>query len=302
MEKVWHRREFIKLLGLGGVTFASGLAGCQGQGSGPPAAMAHGDPDFFFLQLSDTHWGYQGPANPEAEHTLHEVVRTINASPLRPRFVMCTGDLVQTTDDDRVRALRMRQFRDIVAELRVPEVRFIPGEHDAALDQGECFRAHFGAPSYAFDVGGIHFVALDNASDPTGGLGETQLTWLRDDLARVAATTRVVVFAHRPLFPLYPSWSWSTPDGARAIELLSQHPHVTVFYGHIHQEHHQRTGHVMHHAARSLVFPLPAPGMAPSRTPLPWQADASDHGLGYRAVHPSLVGAAVQERPLLSTS
>jgi hypothetical protein len=93
-----------------------------------------------------------------------------------------------------------------------------------------------------------------------------------------------VVLAHRPLFDLYPEWEWATADGARAIEALSRHSPVTVFYGHIHQEHHHATGEVTHHSARSLIFPLPAAGSVAKRAPLDWDASSSDHGLGHRSV------------------
>jgi len=276
------RREFMKLLAIGGVTFTSALSGCHERpGTITPPTVAD---DFFFLQLSDPHWGYEGPANPHAAQTLRDTVRIINESPFKPRFVVFTGDLIQTTRDDEERATRMRQFREIVAELQVPTLRFLCGEHDAAIDGGATYRSHFGAPTYSFEEGGIHFIALDNASDPAGALGDQQLRWLADDLAGLHRDTRVVVFAHRPLFPLFPSWTWETPDGARALTLLDAHGDVTVFYGHIHQEHHFQTGRVVHHAARSLVFPLPLPGGAPARAPLPWNEAAADHGLGYRSL------------------
>jgi 3',5'-cyclic AMP phosphodiesterase CpdA len=286
----------MRLLAVGGVTFASGLGGCQLRGSNASSPAV--EDDFFFLQLTDTHWGYEGPANPGASHTLRDTVRIINDSAVRPRFVIFTGDLVQTTRDDAERDARMRQFRDIVSELRVPELYFIPGEHDAALDGGASYRAHFGAQSYSFDRGGVHFIALDNASDPNGALGAPQLAWLQRDLQATPRETRIVVFAHRPLFPLFPNWTWNTADGERALSMFADHPHVTVFYGHIHQEHHFQTAHVVHHAARSLVFPLPQAGSTPSRAPLPWHDDALDHGLGYRSVHIVRPNIALEEVPI----
>jgi len=96
----------------------------------------------------------------------------------------------------------------------------------------------------------------------------------------------VVVFSHRPLFDLFPSWEWATRDGAAAIAVLSEHDNVTAFYGHIHQENHRTTGKIAHHAARSLIFPLPAPGSVPKRAPLPWDATSRTHGIGYRRVAP----------------
>jgi 3',5'-cyclic AMP phosphodiesterase CpdA len=129
-------------------------------------------------------------------------------------------------------------------------------------------------------------VTLDNVSDPAAALGDAQLAWLEKDLERLPRDQPVVVFAHRPLFDLYPQWDWATRDGAKAVAILSEYPNVTVFYGHIHQEHHQMTGHIAHHSARSLVFPLPAPGSAPKRAPLPWDPSSPTHGIGYRSVEP----------------
>jgi hypothetical protein len=282
------RRDFMKLCALGGVVFASGLAGCAPAPSAPGQPPASPPPrrgkDFFFLQLSDTHWGFRGPPNPEAETTLPRAVATIAASAIRPDFVVFTGDLTHTTDDPKERRRRMAEMKSIASGLGVAEVRFLPGEHDASLDRGEAYREHFGDLHYAFDHEGVHFVALDNVSDPHGALGEEQLDWLRRDLAAQPPAAPIVVLAHRPLFDLYPSWDWATADGARALALLSEREHVTVFYGHIHQEHHQTTGRIAHHAARSLVFPLPAPGSAPKRAPLPWDPASPDHGLGFRRI------------------
>jgi hypothetical protein len=289
MNRDFDRRDFLALLGLGGVTFASGLAGCGSASSGAGASPAAAGPrgavqDFFFLQLSDTHWGFQGPPNPQADTTLEHAVATINAVDAAPDLVVFTGDLTHTTDDAKQRRERMKRFRDIVATLKVKDVRFLPGEHDAAPDRGEAYREIFGEPTYAFDHKGVHFVTLDNASMPGGAIGQAQLAWLAADLARAPDETPIVVLAHRPLFPLFPDWEWQTSDGAAAIEVLAKREYVTVFYGHIHQEHHFTTGRIAHHAARSLIFPLPAPGSVPKKAPLPWDASSIDHGLGWRQV------------------
>ena len=282
------RREFLELASVGGVVFASGLFGC---GSERPAASpiaAAPARDFFFLQLTDTHWGFEGAANPEAKTTLPHAIEVIAASKERPDFVVFTGDLTHTTDDAVERRARMRRFKEIVAGLPVPAIHFLPGEHDASLDGGAAFREIFGETRWAFEHGGLHFVGLDNVSDPRGALGDAQLAWLEARVAEVPAGAPLVVFAHRPLFDLYPAWEWATADGARALDVLARHDPVTVFYGHIHQEHHHQTGRVAHHASRSLIFPLPAPGAAPKRAPLPWDASSRDHGLGWRGVHRDL--------------
>src|SRR5207249_6313109 len=237
-----------------GVVFASGLAG------GARLASAAQD-DFYFVHLSDTHWGFSGPAvNPDAGGTLPKAVAAVNSLEYEPDFIVITGDLTHTTDDPKERRRRLAEFRDIVKGLKNKNVRFMPGEHDAALDNGQAWKEFFGASYYSFDHKGVHFIAIDNVSDPAARIGEQQLAWLKSDLAKQAADGRIVVFTHRPLFDLYPQWDWATRDGAQAIDLLMPHKNVTVFYGHIHQEHHQMTGHIAHHSAKSLIFPLPAPG------------------------------------------
>jgi plastocyanin len=139
----------------------------------------------------------------------------------------------------------------------------MPGDHDASLDNGAAFKEFFGDTHYSFDHKGVHFIVLDNVSDPAAKVGEAQLGWLQQDLAKLSKTQPIVVFTHRPLFDLYPDWDWATRDGKAVIDALMPYQHVTVFYGHIHQEHNHMTGHIAHHAARSLIFPLPAPGSQP---------------------------------------
>lgn len=287
MNKPFNRREFLRLAGLGGgVVFASALGGCSLGGQARAAGTAAGAAidDFYFVQLSDTHWGFEGAPNPDARGTLGKAVAAVNALAHSPDFIIFTGDLTHTTDDPKQRRVRMAQFREIVAGLTTQKVLFMPGEHDAALDRGEAYKEFFGDLHYTFDHKGTHFIALDNVSDPGASLGEAQLAWLAADLQQLPKDARIVVFAHRPLFDLYPSWDWATRDGAKAIELLMPYPNVTVFYGHIHQEHHHMTGHIAHHSAKSLIFPLPAPGSQPKRAPLPWDAEHPYRGLGVREV------------------
>ena len=178
----------------------------------------------------------------------------------------------------------MTEFKSIVSELKCKDVRFIPGENDAGLDNGEMYKQMFGNGHYSFDHKGVHFVALDNVSDPNGLIGENQLEWLHADLARFDKSAPVVVFAHRPLFDLYPQWDWATKDGAKAIDILTPYQNTTVFFGHIHQEHHEMTGKIAHHAAESLIFPFPLAGTQPKRTPVPWDATHPFKGIGYSTV------------------
>ena len=293
-----QRRDFLALTALGGgAVFASGLAGCASRADGMSAAGVD-QTDFYFVQLSDTHWGYQGPANPDAAITLRKAVATVNALETPPEFIVFTGDLTHTTDDGAERRKRLAEFREIVKGLRNPNVRFMAGEHDASLDNGAAWKEFFGETYYSFDHKGVHFIAIDNVSDPAARIGEAQLAWLAADLAKRPKEAPVVVLTHRPLFDLAPSWDWATRDGAQAMELLMPHPNVTVFYGHIHQEHHHMTGHIAHHSAKSLIFPLVAPGSKPKREPIPWDAAQPYKGLGFRSVETAAPAPKITEYPV----
>jgi len=278
MARPIDRRDFLKLAGLGGAVFASGLAGCAhmaGSGAG----------EFYFVQLSDTHWGFKGDAlNPDAHGTLPKAVAAVNALPIKPDFIVFTGDLTHTTDDPKERRRRLAEFRDIVAKLENRNLRFMPGEHDASLDRGQAWMEFFGPTHYSFDHKGVHFVVLDNVSDPAARIGEAQLAWMKGDLDKQSKDAPIVVLTHRPLFDLMPQWDWATRDGKQAIDLLMPYRNVTVFYGHIHQEHHHTTGHIAHHSAKSLIFPLVAPGSRPKREPIPWDAAQPYRGLGFRGI------------------
>jgi hypothetical protein len=280
----FDRRDFMKLAGLGGVVFASGLSGLAAPARQAWAAEGAAQDDFFFVQMSDSHWGFSGPPNPDAHGTLQKAVAAVNSLERQPDFIVFTGDLTHTTDDDKERRRRLGEFRDIVSALKVKTVHFMAGEHDASLDRGAAYQELFGKLNYTFDHKGVHFIVLDNVSDPTGSVGAAQLAWLKADLAQLDKEAPIVVLTHRPLFDLYPQWDWATRDGAAVIDALMPHEYVTVFYGHIHQEHHHMTGHIPHHAAKSLIFPQPAPGSQPKRTPVPWDPAAPYRGLGWRTV------------------
>ena len=271
------RRQFLRLAGLGGVGIVLGSAL-------PGVALGHDEDEFYFLQMSDTHWGFQGPPNPDARGTLPKAIASVNELEQQPDFIMFTGDLTHTTDSPVERRKRMTEFKQIVSALNARTVHFMPGEHDASLDNGQAFQEHFGATHYTFDHKGVHFIVLDNVSDPRALIGDAQLAWLAADLQKRGRDAPIVVFTHRPLFDLAPQWDWATRDGAKAIDLLMPHKNVTVFYGHIHQEHHHMTGHIAHHAAKGLMFALPAPGSQPNRTPVPWDPAHPYKGLGFRSV------------------
>jgi 3',5'-cyclic AMP phosphodiesterase CpdA len=289
------RRDFLALSAAGGgAVFCAALSGCAN-------AARRLEDDFYFVQLSDTHWGFQGPPNPDARGTLPKAIAAVNALAEPPDFVVFTGDLTHTTDDPAERRRRLAEFQSIAAGLKVKTVRFLPGEHDASLDRGAAFQEFFGPTHYSFDHRGLHFIALDNVSDPGARLGEEQLAWLQSDLSGRDPAAPLVVLTHRPLFDLAPAWDWATRDGAAAIALLQPFERVTAFYGHIHQEHHHQSGSIAHHSARSLIFALPAPGSQEKRTPLPWDPAQPYKGLGFREVQAEHRGAALvlAERPVV---
>jgi len=296
MNNLLNRRDLLKLAGMGVAVFVSGTTVRAGGSSQKE------NESFYFVQLSDTHWGFSGPnINPDSQGTLKKAVAAVNALDERPDFVVFTGDLTQTTDDPRVRRDRMAEFRDIVSQLNVKTVRFMPGEHDASLDRGEAYQEFFGDLHYTFDHRGVHFISLDNVSDPSGSVGDRQLLWLQSDLKQMKKDARIVVLTHRPLFDLYPEWDWATRDGSAVIDVLLQHPNVTVLYGHIHQEHHHMTGHILHHAAKSVMWALPQPGSVSRKAPISWDPAEPYRDLGFRNVEAKVAEAQyeIEEFPIV---
>ena len=280
MAETLTKRDFLRLAGLGGgAVFASALPGFSSVG------LAAGKDDFYFIQLSDSHWGFKNPAiNPDAEGTLPKAIAAVNALPRQPDFVVVTGDITHSVDDDKERRARMAKAKEIIGGLKTKQIHYIPGEHDSALDNSAAYKEFFGKTYYAFDHKGVHFISIDNCSDPKANLGAEQIAWLAADLKKLQPEQPIVVLAHRPLFDLAASWDWATPDGQRAIDLLMPFKNVTVFYGHIHQEHHHTTGHIAHHAAKGLMFPLPPPMSQSKKAPIAWDDAAPYRGLGFRGV------------------
>jgi 3',5'-cyclic AMP phosphodiesterase CpdA len=273
------KRDFLKLTAYGGAVFASGLYSLDALAKNPKLK------EFYFVQLSDTHWGFNDTKfNADPKGTLPKAIEMVNKLSPQPDFVVFTGDLIHTVDDPIERRKRLKEFKDVASKLKAKVVRFMPGEHDASLDNGEAYKELFGDLNYTFDHKGIHFIALDNVSDPRATLGDKQLAWLKQDLSKRKKDSPIVVLAHRPLFDLAPKWDWATADGSKAIDLLMPFKNVTVFYGHIHQEHHHMTGHIAHHAAKSLIFPLTVPGSAKDKSKGLWNPADPYQGLGIRNI------------------
>ncbi len=237
------------------------------------AAAAQAAGSFSFVQISDSHVGFKGQANPDAAVSLQQVVDRINAMPARPAFVLHTGDL---THGQKPGAF------DTVAEIlkgvRAERTFYVPGEHDVFLDGGKEYLGRHGAGTVggrgwqSFDYQGTHFVGLVNVlkykGEGMGALGEEQIAWLEKDVAALGSSTPLVVFSHVPLWAVYPPWGWTTEDAARALGVLKRFGSVTVLNGHIHQVVQKVEGAVTFHTAMSTAFPQPAPGSAPSPGPM----------------------------------
>src|SRR5205814_10214351 len=135
MTRQLDRREFIQLAGLAtagvaGVVFSSGLRGVSF------AAGKGRAEDFMFLQMSDLHWGFTGPAvNADAEVTHDKAIAHVNSLPHQPDSIVFTGDLTHTTDDEQERRKRLAHVRDAVRKLKVKKQRYLACEHDASVDR-----------------------------------------------------------------------------------------------------------------------------------------------------------------------
>ena len=246
----------------GGVPHALGLI---------DEAVAQEAKGLTFLQISDSHVGFDKPANPNALGTLEEAIARVNALAQKPAFMIHTGDIshlsleAQFDDADR-----------IISQSRL-DVHYVPGEHDFLDPEMKFYRDRYGRGTkgtgyYSFDADGVHFIGLVNVLDLKAGglgfLGADQLAWLEADLKDRSASTPIVVFAHIPLWTIYPEWGWGTDDSAQALSFLKRFGSVTVLNGHIHQVLQKVEGNVTFHTARSTAFPQPAPGTAPSPGPM----------------------------------
>jgi 3',5'-cyclic AMP phosphodiesterase CpdA len=241
-----------------------------------------------FLQISDSHVGFDKPANPNALGTLEEAVGRINAMPVKPSFMIHTGDISHLS--------KASEFDDadrIIAQTRL-DVHYVPGEHDFLDEERKLYGERYGRGSkgagwYSFDANGVHFIGLVNVVDlkagGLGNLGGEQLAWLEADVKDRSASTPIVVFAHIPLWTIYPEWGWGTEDAGRALDLLKRFGSLTVLNGHIHQVMQKVEGNVTFHTARSTAFPQPAPGTAPSPGPMKVADDKLRSLLGIASIN-----------------
>ena len=269
------RRGFLKCMAWAGAGMVWAMKGgiLTARAFGDDAAATN-DMDFSFVQVSDSHIGFNKGVYTDVVGTFQAAVSRINALPQRPSLVLHTGDLTHLS--------KPKEF-DTVAEvmksINTPQSFFVPGEHDYFVDNGKRYLERFGKGTkgtgwQSFDFKGVHFVGLVNVANLSNGktalgeLGDEQLSWLEKDVAGLQDSTPVVVFAHVPLWTVYEQWGWGTVDAAQALGYLKRFGSVSVLNGHIHQILQKVEGNITFHTARSTAFPQPAPGTAASPGPM----------------------------------
>jgi 3',5'-cyclic AMP phosphodiesterase CpdA len=241
-----------------------------------------------FVQISDTHIGFNKDANPDVNGTLTQTIGQVNALPEQPYLILHTGDITHLS-----KPAEFDTAQSLLSQLKTRELHTVPGEHDVVDGGGAEYFRRFGSASagkgyYSFDHGGVHFVALNNVmqfkAGGLGTLGEEQIAWVKDDLKGRGTSTPIVVLAHMPLWTIYEPWGWGTGDAAGVLALLQRFGSVTVLNGHIHQIVQKVEGHITFHTARSTAFPQPEAGSAPAPGPLKVPAEELPKMLGVTRV------------------
>ncbi len=269
------RRGFLKCMAWAGTGVLWSINGgiltstALGQSTSTPKASGA---SFNFVQISDSHIGFKKPANQDVAATFRETIARINALPVTPDFMLHTGDLTHLAE-----ASEFDGLEQMLKDSKTKQVFYVPGEHDILNDNGTQYLERFGKGThgsgwFSFDQKGVHFVGLVNVANISEGglgvLGAEQLDWLEKDLKSLSADRSVVVFAHIPLWMVYPKWGWGTDDGAKALAMLKRFGSVTVLNGHIHQAVQKIEGNMTFHTARSTAFPQPEAGSAPKPGPM----------------------------------
>lgn len=274
-----ERRSFLKCMAWAG----TGVVWAMNGGLPSSAELVLGakrKARFNFVQISDSHIGFNKDPNHEVTKTLQEAVDKINALADEPAFVIHTGDITHLS-----RAEEFDTAAQILKGLKTSKIFYVPGEHDVFTDDGQLYRERFGRGTQglgwqSFDFEGVHFIGLINVlnlkqgsgtglgGSGFGQLGQEQLAWLKNDVQGLSSSTPVVVFAHIPLWTIYPEWGWGTDESEQALSYLKRFGSVTVLNGHVHQIMQKVEGNVVFHTARSTAFPQPAPGTAPAPGPI----------------------------------
>ena len=299
------RRGFLECMAWAGTgiiwSVSAGIPSSRAFGQNPPA---HSSAEFSFVQISDSHIGFNKPANPDVTATLQAAVDKINSLPRTPEFMIHTGDLSHAA-----KAAEFDTMDGILKGSKPKQIFYVPGEHDTSADDGQQYLERYGKNTrgrgwYSFDQKGVHFVGLLNvgAQEGLGKLGQDQLEWLEQDLKARTASTPIVLFAHIPLWTVYAEWGWGTADSEQALGYLKRFGSVTVLNGHIHQVMQKVEGSVTFHTAMSTAFPQPAPGTAPAPGPMKVPGERLRSVLGITNVQyvPKKHSLAVVDSPLAS--
>ncbi len=282
------RRGFLKCMAWAGTgalcAIRGGVLTSYALNRAPENKMSDLEATLTFVQISDSHMGFNKAANPDVAATLRAAIDKINALPRPPAFILHTGDISHLSKPEEFDTVQQ-----MLRGLKTSEVFYVPGEHDVLTDNGKYYLARFGKGTrgdgwYSFDKRGVHFIGLVNVLNlrpgGLGALGREQLEWLEDDVKDLASSTPVVVFAHVPLWTVYPDWGWGTEDSAQALGYLKRFGSVTVLNGHIHQVMQKVEGNITFHTAMSTAFPQPAPGTAASPGPMKVPAEKLRNVLG----------------------
>ena len=267
----------------GGVLKSYSLSQMSQMGGKAPAG------ELSFAQISDSHMGFNKAANPDVVGTMKAAIDKINGLSTKPEFLLHTGDISHLSKPEEFDTVDQ-----ILKSAVAKEVFFVPGEHDMLNDDGKQYLERYGKGSkgagwYSFDTKGVHFIGLVNVLNLKAGglgtLGPEQLEWMENDVKHLKSSTPVVVFAHIPLWTVYPDWGWGTEDSAQALAYLKKFGSVTVLNGHIHQTMQKVEGNVTFHTAASTAFPQPQPGKADSPGPMQVPAEQLKSVLGITDVN-----------------
>jgi len=271
------RRNALKCLAFGGAGTVFVLAGgvlapvdLALAASAKDQSALSGTP--LFLQISDTHIGFNKEANPDVAATLKQTIDFVNAMPVKPALTIHTGDITHLST-----AEQFDHAAQLLSGLNITELHTVPGEHDVTDGPGTEYFSRFGKASdnkgyYSFDHNGVHFIALVNVMhfkpNGLGALGDDQLAWLKADLKGRSSSTPIVVFAHMPMWTIYEPWGWGTGDAGEITDVLKRFGSVTVLNGHIHQIVSKVEGNITFHTARSTAYPQPTAGNGAGPVPL----------------------------------
>src|SRR5437667_3753574 len=281
------RRGFLRCMAWEGAATVGGLAGGI-----PPSfrlnrlsSLTEAERrSIFFAQISDSHIGFNKDAKKDVTATLQEAVARLNSLPQPPALVLHTGDITQLAKSEE-----FNTASEVLKGVKTDRIFYVPGEHDVATDNGASYLTRYGKNTkgggwYSFDHSGVHFIGLVNVlnlkAGGLGSLGATQIDWLRKDVSGLSSSTPMVLFAHVPLWTVYPEWGWGSDDSEQALGLLKRFGSVTVLNGHIHQIMQQVEGNISFHTAMSTAFPQPAPGTAPAPGPMKVEPDRLKSVLG----------------------